>query len=113
MKEMFMKLAYICCNIFNFVGGGVPWDPNVTPPFNDVSFVYVVTVSVFNSTYKRSPNKISAPVPATAPALFSPPVHALSCPHAPALSPPTPKDDNYCIDLNADLSSEGSVFDAE
>eukprot|EP00957_Ditylum_brightwellii_P148870 11333544-Ditylum_brightwellii.AAC.1 len=64
---MLMKVAYICYNVFNFVVDSAHWDPNVTPPYNGISFVYAAVVSVFNTTYKissekKSPSAISSPV---------------------------------------------------
>eukprot|EP00957_Ditylum_brightwellii_P190755 14522054-Ditylum_brightwellii.AAC.1 len=84
--------------------------PNVTPPFNGVSLAYVDNVYCFKSVYNKLSDNASMPPLALFNAPELEPVPPLKLPLSSIHE--IKVDDDY-IDADVDLSSVGSMFEAE
>eukprot|EP00957_Ditylum_brightwellii_P204327 15338703-Ditylum_brightwellii.AAC.1 len=65
MQYTFARLSLTCHDIFNFHVDIIPWDPQTTPPMNNIAMAYVATVSFHNTQYQKSTDNPTNNTPAT------------------------------------------------
>eukprot|EP00957_Ditylum_brightwellii_P147775 11253813-Ditylum_brightwellii.AAC.1 len=54
MNKKIATLSLTCHDGFNFHVDSIPWNPQTTPPMNDIAMAYVTAVSLYKTEYKKT-----------------------------------------------------------